>query len=430
MSVDVNESFDRIVKADKWVLSERTISIDGERLHGVNSSKKSVQSLLSALRHINELHFATHECSIPPNGYVTVQFALFASLQHFKQLRSLHVGGVHLNAAPFLAAALNSLPSLTSLELHRYENPSDKLTAALHRLCSTQLHHLTLSCRQLHFLVQHRRRAVMPRLRSLAVSQQRLTVVANLRRTRDIDGSFAEQFPSLLHLTVHCPRFMQQMSDIDMPQLSSLTLQEPWSTWKHLTHINTRTFRVMCRGPRIEWTKPGAQLRTMLDRAPRMQHLSLSDHINPRTNSNKQLAARHIFGSDAAATSSLSNLVHLDFLDGLSLADLTFLLTPTAPPAFAARLTHLALRVHWQDRAASAVLLPMLPSVYATLTHVHIGVQSASNNEQVDECAEWDSAVEAVRAAVGSAWCDSVDDVLACREDVIWRHSAGLPVLK
>ena len=49
------------------------------------------------------------------------------------------------------------------------------------------------------------------------------------------------------------------------------------------------------------------------------------------------------------------------------------------------------------------------------------------NDGRLAGCAEWDAAVIAVRAAIGPVWRDSVDAVTACREDVEWRRSVGLP---
>lgn len=134
-----------------------------------------------------------------------------------------------------------------------------------------------------------------------------------------------------------------------------------------------------------------------------------------------------LFPSLGVAATQLSSLVYLDFLNGLTLADFAYLLTAASPPTFATRLTHLALRVHWRDREAAAVLLPSLPSMYPSLTHVHIGVQSQASKAELGQCGEWDAAVRGVRVAVGTAWCDSAEDVVACREDVVWRCSVGLP---
>ena len=134
-------------------------------------------------------------------------------------------------------------------------------------------------------------------------------------------------------------------------------------------------------------------------------------------------ARAHLAGTENV----LPSLVYLDILDGLTLADLTYLLDPVAPPRFAAQLTHLALKVHLRDRAAAAALLPSLSSTYKSLTHVCVGVQSDTRSERLDECPAWHEAVERVTGVVGSFWCASVDDVVAWREDVIWRRGAGVP---
>ena len=158
-----------------------------------------------------------------------------------------------------------------------------------------------------------------------------------------------------------------------------------------------------------------------------MQQLTLSYVRDPRDERHRgDDRNAHVFPPPDTQPSPLSNLVYLDFLNGLTLADLTYLFDRASPPNFAGQLTHFALRVHWTDRAAAAALLLSLPSLYPSLTHVHVDVKSKQNNGRLPECAEWDAAVRVVRAELDSAWCDSVDEVMACREDVAWRRSVGL----
>jgi len=411
------------------IVKERAVLVGDERFDGTHHFDQFASSLLSALRHVTALRFSFEVSLNIHNGQFNALVAVLGSLRHFTQLRSLEVRCESDTAGESLAAALDSLPSLTSLELHGYRRTLDHI-AALHRLCSTQLDHLGLPRSQLYFLVQHRQRAAMPHLRSLAVTPS----VHDWMFRGTVDGSFVDQFPSLLHLTVSCETFLQQLKSIQLPPLLSFTVHVRDISQADLTHIATRTFRLIC--PAVEGVPWGARyhkLYSVLKSAPRMQQLSLSDHSVRTADSH---CAVHDFVTLGA--SSLPHLVHLDFIRGLSLADLTYLLRPTppftyiylptSPAAFTAQLTHLALRVHWDDRGAAAALLPRLPSMYPALTHVHVGVQPQPNNEQLDACAEWDAAVLSVRAAVGSAWCDSVDDVVAWRENVAWRRSVGMPM--
>jgi len=143
-----------------------------ERINCTGSGGRGVSSLLSVLRHVSELRLVFHRVGTVSYWVEhVVPSAAVSSLRHFTQLRSLEVSGVRYIAAASLAAALDSLPSLTNLELNAYPiMESDELTAALHRLCSTQLDHLTLSRRRLYYLVQHQPRSAMPHLRSLAVT--------------------------------------------------------------------------------------------------------------------------------------------------------------------------------------------------------------------------------------------------------------------
>ena len=112
-------------------------------------------SLLSLYRHITELHLLLLQPR-PDNQTVShnVTFGLLTSLGHFTQLRSLHLLSKESVTEALLATALDALPSLVSLELFlSVVEGSEPLTASLHRLCGSQLDHLTLAWRQLHLLV-------------------------------------------------------------------------------------------------------------------------------------------------------------------------------------------------------------------------------------------------------------------------------------
>ena len=130
----------------------------------------------------------------------------------------------------------------------------------------------------------------------------------------------------------------------------------------------------------------------------------------------------HIFPQPSAAPTALSQLTYLDFVHGLRLVDWAYLLTPTSPPVFAARLTHLALLVQFQDTADVARLLYCLPSMYPSLTRLHVGVDH-EGREALSWCVEWewDAAVQALRTAMGRVWCEEVADVLAGRDDIQHR---------
>ena len=79
-----------------------------------------------------------------------VPVPMLASLQRFTQLRSLSARGYQ-----FTTSAADSLPSLTSLELCAYELVrNDKLTVSLHRLCASQLDHVSLTLSHLQHLLK------------------------------------------------------------------------------------------------------------------------------------------------------------------------------------------------------------------------------------------------------------------------------------
>ena len=174
------------------------------------------------------------------------------------------------------------------------------------------------------------------------------------------------------------------------------------------------------------------KLRTVWVRAPRcLQQLSVSYRTLDRLDN----YGAHVFpppstpmsSSFSPAVSALSNIVYVDFIDGLTARDWKYLLTPNTPPVFAAQLTHLALRLHAKNRVAAAPLLPSLPVIYPKLSHVHIGVLAWRDNGRVADCPPWDAAVRAVRAEFDTAWCDNANEVVAWREDVQWRRAVGLP---
>ena len=119
------------------------------------------------------------------------------------------------------------------------------------------------------------------------------------------------------------------------------------------------------------------------------------------------------------------HFVHLKYPNSGGLADWANLLNVSAPPVFAPRLTHLSIRLYSHDTTAAAAMLPSLPAMYPSLTHVHVGVQDAYDAYNV-QGVEWSVAVQAVQAAVGSAWCENEADVVSWRDDVAETCKAGL----
>ena len=404
------------------VVTERVVWIGEDEF--TCSGLESVSSLLSVVRHVTALHLFLDPGVDSSWTSEELLDVVFTSLQCFTQLRTLDVRVAMLGAAgASLAAGLDALPSLTSLDLDSRAPAGDaELTASLHRLCSSQLHHLTVHPHQLLKLVDHQPQAVMPRLRSLTIT---LSLYNSFTRSHWLERCPFHQFRSLLHLTIADHEVLRLLATAgaQLSPLSSLTVYA-LVAGADLTHINTRSFRVLCpeydrRDNRRE------QIYQMMRRAPRsVLQLALHDSNAMRTDRDR---LQHVFPSADAASFPLCHLTYLEFVVGPTLTDLTYLLTAGSPPTFAAQLTHLALRVHWMERAAAAPLLPSLLSLYPSLTHVHVGVWGKPHNAQIVDCVEWDSAVQAVRSALGSAWCESVDDVVAYREDVLWRRSAGLP---
>ena len=256
----------------------------------------------------------------------------------------------------------------------------------------------------------------MSRLRSLCVIPSVMTdgdLVA--RMLVAVNSLFLDQFTSLVHLNIACGLFLMRLTTCQLPQLSSLTIIPPTVEESDFRHITAHTFRLSVPD----------KVSVLLLRPPaHVQYLSLSSTEDDLAEDRR---THHVFPPNSVARITLSSLVYLDFLDGLTLADITYLLDATSPPVFATQLTHLALRVQSFDRADAAALLPSLSTMYPSLTHVHIGVHDKLDGERLDECAEWDAAVQKMKGEVRSAWCDSVGGVVCWREDVAWRRSAGLP---
>ena len=410
------------------VVEERAVQVNDERFEcSRHHIERCVSSLLFLLRHIVELYFVYRrpKLSLRSVGASNTD-TLFFPLQRFKQLRSLVVRGAPFIAAKSLAAALDSLPTLTCLELDADDtSASEELTAALHRLCSTQLDHLTVTSWQAHRSLLYQPTFPMRRLRSLAVTPTESSIHARLLLPYADDvPSLIGRFPSLLHLAVSCEERERMFEYVAPCRLSSFTVHAGRMAASDLDSIRAHTLCRICPDdtPRSVFRDDTRRGLCSLS----MQQLVITDRSFDTLVGDDTVT---VFPPTHAAV-GLSGLRYIQYMDGLALADLTYLLTPSSPPVFAAQLTQLALRVHMSDRAAAAALLPSLAQMYPSLTHVYVGVEGNLDGWLLDECAEcaeWDAAVQSVRAAVGSAWCANVDDVIACREDVAWRRSMGLP---
>ena len=415
----------------KQVGEEHVVQVGSDEFVVKRRNREYVLSLLFVLRHVTSLRLVfTGEgyASLRRAGKFHVPSALLNSLRHFSHLRFLEVQSIRPATERSLQAALDLLPSLTRWEvLFSYHGTDGRagwtLARVLFRLCTRHVMYLTVSncmVRMLDQLVQYDHAPAMPQIHSLTV-----TAAPHWPYTVQLGRVIIRCFPSLLHLTVSSNEVIRDFAAEPLPPLSSLTLYG--ATQADMSDINTRTF-CLFEPEGGYWNDRREEVRVMLTHAPRTQQLALS--VNDTLRVKWRLMSDngcHIFPSGSTLSSPFSGLVYLEFLDGLALADLTYLLDATSPPVFADQLTHLALSVQRKDRAAAAALLPPLSSIYPSLTHAHVGVEGVRIGEQLTEWAQWDTAVRAVRAAVGSAWCDRASAVVACRDDVAWRRSTGLP---
>ena len=288
--------------------------------------------MLFVLRRVTalQLGFVGNSCASSGRaGEYHVPSTLLDLLCHFSHLQSLEVQGIRIATEESLRAALDSLPSLTNLEINdNYQGEVGwPLTRVLHRLCCTQLIHLTVTSRLLYMLTQPQPDGAMPHVRSLTV----VDTTPYWQYTELHVRVFARCFPSLLHLTVSGDSVIRHFAAVPLPPLSSLTLHG--ATEADMSHINTRTFCVVGFKGCLQYNNR-ERMRSQLMRAPHLRQLALSTDRVPRTKSDYGC---HLFRS--------GRLVYLEFLVGLALADLADLLSATSPPAFAAHLTHLALRV-------------------------------------------------------------------------------------
>ena len=408
-SVNIKRSADGLVS---WLLSD-TDSFTLPR-HGAQLAT----ALLSVLRGVAALWLDFPNYFPSPSAanqfYRAVQpSSILYELRHFSRLRCLRVKGVARLSEPTLAAALSSLPMLVQLEyISDKSRAEDSLIAELQRLCARQLLQLTISRIQLHQLVAHLPPVVMPTLQSLAVTTPYDTY--SNRSLGAVDRSWVDLFPSLRHLTNREYDFQRQLATEERLHLASYTAH--CESMPAL--LNSRTFRLLCRSYEL-W---GLRMSRVLAHSPNLQQLSLSactwrEQDKPRPHS--------VFPSAADHPAALSNLTYIDFVNGLVIADLTYLLTASSPPVFAQQLTHIALKVDRLDRAAAAPLLVRLPAMYPALTHAHIGVEGRPH-WVLSACEQWTEAIKAVREQLGAVWCDDAADVEAWREDVAWKRANKL----
>ena len=228
-----------------FVVTERIVTVGDDRLDGNGSGTDVLSAVLSVVRAATALRLTfdrsgtdlfTAMCEVP--------LALCPALHHCTQLRTLVVAGFRFIDARSLAAALDTLPSLTSLSLHSFDvTECDTITPLVHHLCSQQLDHLTVSRRQLHFLVHHLHGAAMPRLRSLTVTSSPDLTDDSGRPLDAIDSTWPALFPSLTHLAVSDKVLLRELGDAPLPQLSSFTAHvHDVEADASCSHIDTRFF--------------------------------------------------------------------------------------------------------------------------------------------------------------------------------------------
>ena len=187
---------------------QRTLTVGRELFYCKSSNWKFAGQMLSVLRHVTALHLWFDRRGGFGIAYACnkVSIELMETLGQFKQLRSLKVRHLSKAAASSFAVALDALPALTSLVLRAHAlETSQNVTAALHRLCSTQLDDLTITHNHLLRLFNHQRGAPMPRLHTLTLVPHPEHYYVDGERILAVGKCWADYFPSLLEVILFFP---------------------------------------------------------------------------------------------------------------------------------------------------------------------------------------------------------------------------------
>ena len=400
-----------------------------------------VSYVLTSLRNVPHLELV-YECAGGPHA------ANLYPLHHFTHLRSLSLilgqedSARQQNLATVLSAALVSLPSLISLTAYistYNNNPLMLLPGTLQQLADERLLHITINGPQYAQLsmpdrplgrrkhIGKRSPFVYPRVRSVTASgdDSQLPAVSDIVRL----------FPNVQHIALGYKNVIIEHAGIStVPPFDSLHMHVRQIPPFHRLLNNVVRYQLRCLSLRWDFVEPLLRVRVsnMLALTPCLTQLAItgtSAIVQRSIDTLEEIPSIFTVSSDSTievdtSKALLPELTYLQFTSGLLTQDIEHLLSPAAPPAFAASLTHLALRIRWADRHVAAARLPLLPHIYPSLQKCNIALQKNYGGETDDV---WAAAVDALGLQLGSVWCDSEKEVRMARSDVEWRRNAGLP---
>ena len=340
------------------------------------------------------------------------------------------------NLASNLSTALVALPSLVDLTVLAAPIYSPLLGSSLRRLASDRLQHITISDARYEQLIApepqlgRRRRSSMqpptyPNVQSVTLSSrtaqrfdQCTTKLSDIRRTfanaNHVSLGKSARL-DLRHLTE--PADLQQLLDLDSLHVHFLelsVLQQPSAT---VAGCRLRCLILRWDNDIFSWRRPF--IRAMLALTPHLEQLAIIGGRYLQRSSRFDLETeRSVFD----VTNPLPLLTYLQFTSALYVSDIEYLLSSTSPPAFAATLTHLELKVRWSDRQRAVALLPSLPILYPSLQRCRVGLETITRNfeENADEIRAWRAMWNRVVAQLGPE-ARAVDEVRVGRADVVWR---------
>ena len=217
-----------------------------------------------------------------------------------------------------------------------------ELTAALKRLCSDRLVHLTLQCPQLRDLFVRLRRkgsVALTSLRSVSVTLTRRA--GHACQLVAFNASYATHFPSVLHFATFGESCCEALTGLRLPALRSFTLHG--TSKANPAHMSTRALRIYAQ-PDDNRPDYRQRVRRMLERAPGgVQQLSIAGKRARRPDSDCAIA---LLPPPSVEPHPLAACSYIHILHGLTMTDVALLLDSASPPVFAQQLTHLALAVH------------------------------------------------------------------------------------
>ena len=406
-----------------------------------------VSHVLTSLRHVRHLllfyscHSGPHAANLHPLRCFTRLCSLVLVVPH--PIRPRHAAK-QANVAANLSSALLSLGLSSLIDLTVYDLNSDCMVveaATLQRLAKQRLMHVTLNQWHYHQLTTptpeqllggrwrfNHQPTTYPNILSVSAAgtpQKRAPTPREFRHTFPNAKHIALGTHACLNLDNMVGAGDQQLLDLDSLHVRVEHVMLSFVPPQTSVGCRLRCLILSCSGKcSVSWLH--ARVSYMLSLMPHLEQLAIVYHSHIRNSYDDEAdwsTVPSIF--DSRNLQPLPKLTYLQFTAGLCKQDLDYLLSSTSPPAFAATLTHLELKVRWPDRQRVTALLPSLLALYPSLQRCRIGLQVTAANlrEKADEVAAWRAAWDCVRLQVQAI---SEEAVRVDRLDVRWRREAGM----